>query len=187
MANFPAVGNSYLVDFQAFKVRLFFSSLTSLTYTVLNPDGSAGQIETVTIRVESIGPMLFLVTWQEADKTSVVHIENYDANTIITNITNPDGSFDQFHGTFSIIDGGSASRTQLTYANDIRPLFRDRPDVACMTPRGVRLADPAWMCVPANAQRVYDALGSGRMPPDGKWSLDKLLLFKIWMDGGLLP
>jgi hypothetical protein len=43
---------------------------------------------------------LFLVTWQEADKTTVVHIEDYGRQTIITNITNPDLSFQQFHGTF---------------------------------------------------------------------------------------
>jgi hypothetical protein len=42
----------------------------------MNPDGSSGQSETVTIRVESIGPQLILVTWQEGDKTTVVHVED---------------------------------------------------------------------------------------------------------------
>jgi len=184
MADFPAVGHSYLVDFQKFKVKLTFSSATSLSYTVVNPDGSAGQSETVTIRVEPIGPQLFLVTWQEGDKTTVVHIEDYANNTIITNITNPDLSFEQHHGAFTEIDGAPAGEAPLTYAHDIRPLFRDQ-DVACMTPKGVKLADPAWMCVAANAQRVFDVLQAGIMPPDGKWSNDKLTLFKNWMDDGL--
>jgi hypothetical protein len=41
-----------------------------------------------------------LVTWQEADKTTVVHLEGYKENTIITNITSPDGTFSKFHGIF---------------------------------------------------------------------------------------
>ena len=100
---FPAVGHRYLVDFAAFRVELYFTSLTSLTYTGVAPDGSRGASETVTIRVEPIRDNLFLVTWQEADKTTVVHVEDYAKNTIITNITNPDNSFDQFHGTFTML------------------------------------------------------------------------------------
>jgi hypothetical protein len=186
MVAFPASGHSYLVDFKQFKVKLSFaSSSDSLTYVVQNPDGSAGQTETVAIRVEAIGPQLFLVTWQESDKTTVVHIEDYANNTIITNITNPDLSFDQYHGSFSQIDAAQPAKVP-TYAQDIRPLFRDH-DIACMTPKGVKLADPNWMVVVANAQRVFDVLQAGVMPPDGKWSDAKLALFKSWMDGGLQP
>ena len=97
---FPAVGHRYFVDFKAFQVQLYFASETSLTYTDVNPDGSLDGSETVTIKVETIGDELFLVTWQESDKTTVVHVEDYKHHTIITNITNPDLSFDQFHGTF---------------------------------------------------------------------------------------
>ena len=97
---FPAVGHRYFVDFQAFQVQLFFASETSLTYTGVNADGSLGGSATVTIKVEAIGDQLFLVTWQESDKTTVVHIEDYKHRTIITNITNPDLSFEQYHGTF---------------------------------------------------------------------------------------
>jgi hypothetical protein len=176
---FPAVGHRYLVDFVAFRVELFFSSPTSLTYTPLASDGTRGAPVTVTIGVEAIGDMLFLVTWQEPDKTTVVHIEDYAQNTIITNITNPDNSFEQHHGTFTVVP--------LSFSSDIRPLFRDAPDVAHMTPRGVRLDDPTWMRNSANAQRVYDKLAAGTMPPDGPWSPDKVALFKQWMDDGLRP
>jgi hypothetical protein len=100
---FPAVGHRYLVDFQAFRVELFFSSESSLTYTGIAPDGSRGGSETVTICVEPIRDELFLVTWQEADKTTVVHLEDYKNNTITTNITNPDQTFQKFHGTMTLI------------------------------------------------------------------------------------
>jgi hypothetical protein len=42
--------------------------------------------------------MLFLVTWQEGDKTTVVHLEDYRENRIVTHITGSDGSFRIFHG-----------------------------------------------------------------------------------------
>jgi len=101
---FPGTGHRYLVDFQAFRVELFFHSESSLTYTGIKPDGSHGESETVHICVEPIRDELFLVTWQERDKTTVVHLEDYKNNTIITNITSPpDLTFMKFHGTMTLI------------------------------------------------------------------------------------
>jgi len=100
---FPGTGHRYFVDFKAFRVQLFFQSESSLTYTNVKSDGSLGGSETVAISVESIRDQLFLVTWQESDKTTVVHIEDYRLNTIITNITEPDGTFAQFHGQMTQI------------------------------------------------------------------------------------
>jgi hypothetical protein len=97
---FPAIGHKYLVDFVAFRVQLSFTSETSLTYYNVAADGSIVGSETVTVKIEPIADMIFLVTWQESDKTTVVHIEDYGKKTIVTNITSPDLTFDQFHGTF---------------------------------------------------------------------------------------
>ena len=71
----------------------------------------------------------------------------------------------------------------LSFAKDIRPLFRDG-DIHCMKPGGIDLGDPAWMCVPANAKQVYGSVSTGRMPPDEPWSADRVSLFKQWMDAG---
>jgi hypothetical protein len=71
----------------------------------------------------------------------------------------------------------------LSFATDIRPLFRDG-DIKCMKPAGVDLSNAAWMCVPANAQKVYGAVSSGKMPPDAPWAADRVSLFKEWMDAG---
>jgi len=98
-AKFPAVGQKYVVDFQAFQVELDFASETSLTYYNLDKDGNRVGSETVTTKVEPITDGIFLVTWQESDKTTVVHIEDYNRMTIVTNITGSDLSFGQFHGT----------------------------------------------------------------------------------------
>jgi hypothetical protein len=53
-----------------------------------------------------------------------------------------------------------------------------------MKPAGVKLDDPAWMCVLANAQNVYEQVSSGHMPPDAPWPPDRISLFKKWMDAG---
>jgi hypothetical protein len=110
---FPAVGHKYLVHFTAddgsgqFRVQLDFHSLTSMTYTQAKADGTlVGQPETVDITVEPIRDMLFLVTWKEEHGTTVVHLEDYKENTIITNITDPGPdpqhpTFSKFHGTMT--------------------------------------------------------------------------------------
>jgi hypothetical protein len=99
-SGFPGVGHRYFVDFKAFQVELDFTSNTSMTYYNLDKHGNKVGSETVTIKVEPITDGIFLVTWQESDKTTVVHIEDYNRQTIVTNITESDLTFDQFHGTF---------------------------------------------------------------------------------------
>lgn len=109
---FPAVGHKYLVEFSSasgarFRVQLDFASETSLTYTGIDANGNPipDSSETVDITVEPIRDQLFLVTWQEGDGITVVHLEDYSMNTIITNITQPGRSagavpeFSKFHGT----------------------------------------------------------------------------------------
>src|SRR3977135_3876448 len=102
---FPAVGHRYLVDFKDFRVELYFASETSLTYTGIKKDGSHGASETVSITVEPIRDQLFLVTWQEGDKTTVVHLEDYKNNVIRPTITGPgpDSTFSKFHGRMTLL------------------------------------------------------------------------------------
>jgi len=100
---FPAVGHRYLVDFQAFRVELHFESMKSLTFAGVGQDGSRGDPSTVKITVEPIRDQMFLVTWQESDNTTVVHLEDYKEMTIITNITGSDGSFSKFRGKMTLI------------------------------------------------------------------------------------
>ena len=71
----------------------------------------------------------------------------------------------------------------LSFAKDIRPLFRDG-DIECMKPGGIDLDDFAWMSVPANASLVYGTVADGSMPPGEPWSADRVALFKEWMDAG---
>jgi hypothetical protein len=82
-----------------------------------------------------------------------------------------------------------------TYTQDIFPKFRPG-DITCMSRKGVRIGEDAWMCNPAsgdgfddhaNARRVYAALSEGYMPPDGAWSTEWLDTYQRWMDEGFQP
>src|SRR5260370_5973544 len=162
--SFPGTGNKYLVDFVEFKVVLSFTSATSLTYVVQNPDGSTGQTETVIIKTEHIGRDLFLVTWQEGDSTTVVHVEDYGNKKMITNITNPGNRFEQHHGSFVQLSADGEGPP--TYVDDIMPLFRSM-DITCMDLKLLKLVDLALLSTPANTQRVFTALSSCFMLPAG--------------------
>jgi hypothetical protein len=73
----------------------------------------------------------------------------------------------------------------LSFAKDIRPLFRDNPDVASMKKFGLDLS--SYSDVKAKAQHIHAALAKGAMPCDGAWPPDRLALFKTWMDEGMEP
>ncbi|MER8929198.1 hypothetical protein [Mesorhizobium sp. M0859] len=101
---FPAVGHRYLVDFKAFRVELVFASETSMTYYNLDANGDHIGQETVTVAVDPVRDGLFLVTWTESDKTTVVHLEDYRLNRIVTHVTDPTRGLSRFEGTMTRID-----------------------------------------------------------------------------------
>jgi hypothetical protein len=56
----------------------------------------AGNEETVATEVKQIAADVFLVSWQEADGITVVHVENFSAMTFDCCVTMPDGRFRRF-------------------------------------------------------------------------------------------
>jgi len=73
----------------------------------------------------------------------------------------------------------------LSFAKDIRPLFRDNPDVATMKEFGLDLS--SYSDVKTKARGILAELLKGSMPCDGAWPADRLTLFKKWMDDGMAP
>jgi len=73
----------------------------------------------------------------------------------------------------------------LSFANDIRPLFRDTPDVDTMKRMGLDLS--SYEDVKEKAAGIYSRLEDGSMPCDGAWPTEQLSLFKRWMDEGMAP
>ncbi len=73
----------------------------------------------------------------------------------------------------------------LSFATDIRPLFRDSPDVEAMKGFGLDLS--SYDDVKAQAAAIYKTLEEGSMPCDEPWPQEQIARFKQWMDEGMVP
>ncbi len=102
--DFPGAGHRYIADFKKFRFEHVYASASALTWTTLNPDGSRGQSETVAIHVQPLANGVYMVSWQEANKATVVQVQDYGKKLIFTNLTLPDGNFIQLQGAFTPAD-----------------------------------------------------------------------------------
>ena len=73
----------------------------------------------------------------------------------------------------------------LSFAKDIRPLFRDDPDVEAMKPFGLDLS--AYADVKALADNILAHLEDGSMPCDEPWPKAQIDRFKQWIEDGMEP
>jgi hypothetical protein len=73
----------------------------------------------------------------------------------------------------------------LSFAADIRPLFRDSPDVDAMKSFGLDLS--SYADVKDNAEAIYSRLEDGSMPCDDPWPKEQIVKFKQWTDDGMQP
>ncbi|HEU5213226.1 MAG TPA: hypothetical protein VFU10_10695 [Gaiellaceae bacterium] len=72
---------------------------------------------------------------------------------------------------------------QLSYARDIRPLFRDRDVQSMMSSFDLS----SYEDVRSNGEAIYGAVAAGRMPCDGAWPDEDVQRFRSWLDSGTLP
>jgi hypothetical protein len=72
---------------------------------------------------------------------------------------------------------------QLSFARDIRPLFRDR-DVQSMQ-FAFDLA--SYHDVKTHGEAIYATLAAGQMPCDGAWAEEDVGRLRSWLDSGALP
>ena len=73
---------------------------------------------------------------------------------------------------------------EISYASDIRPLFRDF-DINSM--KRTRLDLSNFEQVSAKADIILGRLESGSMPCDGAWPEKDIETFRQWIKGGKLP
>jgi hypothetical protein len=72
---------------------------------------------------------------------------------------------------------------QLSFASDIRPLFRDR-DIRSMQFAFDLASDED---VRTHAEAIYATLAAGQMPCDGPWAEEDVQRFRSWLDTGAHP
>jgi hypothetical protein len=73
----------------------------------------------------------------------------------------------------------------VSFAQHIRPLFRDTPDVDSMKDYGLDLS--AYEEVKAQAAKILETLQNGSMPCDAPWAAEQVSLFRRWMEEGMAP
>ena len=73
----------------------------------------------------------------------------------------------------------------LSFAKDIRPLFRDSPDVDTMKDFGLDLS--SFDSVKIHAEEIYARVLDGSMPCDEPWPKERIAVFKQWIDDGMAP
>lgn len=101
---FPAPGYTYEARFGglAFQLQFDVDGKTMRFAPADAPD--FGAAEAVTYRVLTIRPDVFLVTWTEADKTTVTHVEDFENGVVHTNITKPDHSLLNLTGSWKRVN-----------------------------------------------------------------------------------
>lgn len=69
---------------------------------------------------------------------------------------------------------------QLSFAQDIKPLFREKDRDA------MRGAFDLWAYadVVAHADAIAQQVGAGTMPCDGAWPQDRVAVFRRWLEEG---
>lgn len=73
----------------------------------------------------------------------------------------------------------------VSFANDIRPLFRPKDINAMKNFGGFDLS--LFEDVKANYAAIIERLEAGSMPCDGKWPNESVELFQCWIKGGMEP
>jgi Ferritin-like len=83
----------------------------------------------------------------------------------------------------AVIERKEQMGDQVTYEQDIRPLFRDR-DIQSMS---FAFDLSSYEDVRANAEAIYEKLAAGSMPCDGRWPAEDVERFRTWIDNGSPP
>jgi hypothetical protein len=82
-------------------------------------------------------------------------------------------------------------RVTLSFERDIRPLFRDVPDVACMAARNLDLTSfdqVSRLRAVGGALDIFRRVEDGNMPKGGpQWTDPMVITFGLWIKQGMKP
>jgi hypothetical protein len=91
----PDVGHIYEVHFDSGVLNVRYESGEVMTLT----DQANGTSETVRMSTTEIRPGVLIISWQEASKTTAVHVVDFENRIVYANITRSDGTFFRMKGT----------------------------------------------------------------------------------------
>jgi hypothetical protein len=91
----PDIGQIYEANFDGAILNLRYESEAVLTVT----DQAKGTSETVRMSTTEIRAGIYMISWQETSKTTVVHVADFENGIVYANITQSDGTFLRLKGT----------------------------------------------------------------------------------------
>jgi hypothetical protein len=91
----PDIGHIYEVHFDGAVLKVRYESEEVMTLT----DQAKGTSETVRMSTTEIRPGVLMISWQEASKTTVVHLVDFENGIVYANTTLSDGTFLRMKGT----------------------------------------------------------------------------------------
>ena len=97
------IGNKFKADFGGeFVFELYFKSDTVMTWSPLVGTNKSSNTEQITMN--EIRPNVYMIYWKEKTGNTVVHIEDFENQTVHTNITTPDGNFYNLDGPLTKLE-----------------------------------------------------------------------------------
>jgi hypothetical protein len=90
----PDVGHIYEAHFDGAVLNVRYESEEVMTLT----DQTKGTSETVRISSTKIRPGVLMISWQEASKTTAVHVVDFEKGIVYANTTQTDGTFIRMKG-----------------------------------------------------------------------------------------
>ncbi|NTJ11552.1 MoaF-related domain-containing protein [Rhizobium lusitanum] len=100
-SDFPAPGHTYEARFGEFAFRLQFDTDGKTMRFAAADIADFSNAQAVKYRALAIRPHVFMVTWTEADQTTVTHVEDFENGVVHTNITKPDHTFLNLSGSWT--------------------------------------------------------------------------------------
>lgn len=97
-AAYPFEGKVYEYRYGDFAVREHFVSASEMEFTILSGK-TAGKTERVQYRAEQVTPEKFLISWQEKDGGTVVHLDDFQAGKSLSRYTDAKLNFHSMTGT----------------------------------------------------------------------------------------
>jgi len=99
---YPAIGNQVTVNFGGTIFELTFADNRHMSF--IGTEGAfVGVKDSVDYKAVEVASNVFMVYWHEPKSGSnVVHVQDYNTNTVYTNIAATDGTFTHLKGTLSV-------------------------------------------------------------------------------------
>jgi phenolic acid decarboxylase len=91
------IGEKWIFDIGVAEIEHHYVSSTQMRYRILT-GSRAGEVGQVELQIQPVRGALYFVSWQESDRSTVVHLEDFSNCTFISCFTSPEAEFFRIQG-----------------------------------------------------------------------------------------